>query len=214
MNSAVRATAARYRRWPNLYYYAQGKLRLDPAYPFVAAALHGSDRPLLDIGCGMGLLAAWLRAHGHRGPIRGLDVDAEKVAVANDILAGEAAEFTAGDARHLPPHQGDVVVLDVLHYFPDSDQADLLRGIAAAVAPGGTAWIRVTLADRSWRYAVTRMEEWFVQASGWIPTSGWNFPTADEVAGPLTTAGLAVDARPMWGLTPFNSYLFTARRSA
>jgi 2-polyprenyl-3-methyl-5-hydroxy-6-metoxy-1,4-benzoquinol methylase len=211
MNSAIRATAARYRRWPNLYYYALGKLWLDPAYPFVAEALRGSSRPLLDIGCGMGLLAVWLRQHGHSGRITGMDVDAAKVAIANAVLTD--AHFVAGDARDLPAHQGDVVMLDVLHYFSDADQTTLLRNIAAAVGPGGGLWIRVTLADRSLRYRLTQFEEWFVHASGWIPTSGWNFPTANEVADPLRAEGLTVSARPMWGVTPFNSYLFTARRA-
>jgi hypothetical protein len=74
--------------------------------------------------------------------------------------------------------------------------------------------IRVTLNDKSWRFAATRLEEWFVHASGWIPTSGWNFPTRDEVFRAFAAAGLSGEVRPMWGITPFNSYLFTFRRPA
>lgn len=214
MKSALRATASRYRQWPNLYYYAQGKLALDPAYPVAARELASSPRPLLDIGCGMGLLAAWLRAHGHRAPISGMDVDDKKVRIAQDLLGAEQATFHTGDALDFAPHSGDVVMLDVLHYFDDNQQQRLLEKIAASLAPGGVALIRVTLNDKSWRFTATKLEEWFVHASGWIPTSGWNFPTRDEVGRPFLAAGFSEDARPMWGITPFNSYLFTFRRPA
>lgn len=212
MSSALRATALRYRRWPNLYYYAQGKLALDPAYPAVARELAASPHPLLDLGCGMGLLAAWLRAHGHRAPIRGLDVDGEKIRIAQDLLGAEEASFQAGDALDFGSHSGDVVMLDVLHYFDDARQQRLLEKIADSVAPGGTALIRVTLNDKSWRFTATKLEEWFVHACGWIPTTGWNFPFREEVGRAFRAGGLAEEVRPMWGCTPFNSYLFTFRR--
>jgi 2-polyprenyl-3-methyl-5-hydroxy-6-metoxy-1,4-benzoquinol methylase len=212
MSSVLRVTAQRYRQWPNLYYYAQGKLALDPAYPVVAKELASSPRPLLDIGCGMGLLAAWLRAHGHRAAITGLDVDGEKIRIAQNLLGSENASFHTGDALDFAPHAGDVVMLDVLHYFDDAQQQRLLEKIAASVAPGGVAMIRVTLNDKSWRFTVTKLEEWFVHASGWIPTTGWNFPTRDEIGGAFRAAGLTEESRPMWGITPFNSYLFTFRR--
>ncbi len=212
MKPAARATVTRYKPWPNLYYYAIGKLALDPAYPAVARELAASPRPLLDIGCGMGLLAAWLRAHGHRAPITGMDVDAGKIHLARQLLGAENAIFHAGDALDFAPHSGDVVMLDVLHYFTDGGQQRLLQKIAGSLAPDGVALIRVTLNDKSWRFTATKMEEWFVHASGWIPTSGWNFPTRDEVGRPFRAAGFIEDARPMWGITPFNSHLFTFRR--
>ena len=102
MNSPLREASARYRQWPNLYYYAIGKIALDPAYPAVASILRGSQRPLLDLGCGMGLLAAYLRANGHRAPILGLDVDQRKIDVAQQVLGGTRQEFHAGDAMNFP----------------------------------------------------------------------------------------------------------------
>jgi SAM-dependent methyltransferase len=206
------ATARRYRLWPSLYCYSLGKLALDPAYHVVARELSASPRPLLDIGCGMGLLAAWLRAHGHTAPITGMDVDAEKIRLAQQLLGAEDAAFHAADALGFGPHTGDVVMLDVLHYFTDDDQQRLLQKIADSLAPDGVALIRVTLNEKSWRFTATKLEEWFVRASGWIPISGWNFPTREEVGRPFRAAGFIEDARPMWGITPFNSYLFTFRR--
>lgn len=204
----------RFKPWPYFFCYGFCKLSSDPAYPVVAEYLKNSPRPLLDIGCGMGLLAAYLRALGHASPIQGLDTDEEKITLANQAFAKDPCptKFHAGDARFLPDFSGDVVVLDVLHYFDDAAQKQLLEDIAARVAVNGVALIRAGLQDHSWRYHITRVEEWFVKASRWIPVSGWNFPTADEVRAPFERAGFTVTIRPMWGMTPFNSYLFECRR--
>lgn len=213
-SQARRAAAQRYRKWPNFYYYAQGKIALDPAYPAVADALAGSARPLLDIGCGMGLLTAYLRGRGHRAAVAGLDVDGEKIALAAQVLSGEGASFRTGDARELPPHEGDVVMLDVLHYFDDAEQKRLLENVAHRVAPGGAALIRIALEENNWRCTLTRWEEELIKWAKWIPVQGRNFPTRDEVMAPFLEQGFTADCRPMWGLTPFNSYFFAFRRPA
>ena len=212
MNSPLREAAGRYRQWPNLYCYAIGKIALDPAYPAVASILQGSQRPLLDLGCGMGLLAAYLRANGYRAPILGLDVDQRKIEIARQVLGETGEEFHARDAMNFQDHSGDIVMLDVLHYFSDEDQRRLLKKVAASIAPRGVALIRLALNERNWRFAATKFEEWFVHFSRWIPKCGWNFPTREEVLSPFSEEGLVSDIRPMWGLTPFNSHLFAFRR--
>jgi 2-polyprenyl-3-methyl-5-hydroxy-6-metoxy-1,4-benzoquinol methylase len=185
---------------------------MDPAYPAVSGILRDSHRPLLDIGCGMGLLASWLRANGHQAPITALDVDAKKIALAQKVLGTDNARFRTGDALGFEDHSGDVVVLDVLHYFSDEQQCRLLEKIARSVSPGGVALIRVTLREPTWRFALTQMEESFIKFVRWIPTAGQNFPVRATVESAFPTEQFAVDMRPMWGRTPFNSYLFTFRR--
>jgi len=207
-----RRTAERFRAWPNLYWYARGKLWLDPAFPAVARALRASRLPLLDLGCGVGLLAAFLREAGHAAPVTGIELDASKVSVARAVLPRDT--FVAGDASAMPEHLGDVVMLDVIHYFDDDAQQRLLAAIAARVAPGGAAYIRLTLNEPNWRFFLTQCEEWFVSASRWIPTSGWNFPRREEVERAFHAAGMTVETRPMWGATPFNSWMFVCRRAA
>ncbi len=214
MSPLLRQAAGHYKRWPRLYYYAMGKIALDPAYPAVAKALANSTLPLLDLGCGMGLLAAYLRASGHRAPIVGWDVDETKIEIAKTVLPGSRESFRAGDAIDFSEHCGDVVMLDVLHYFSDGDQQRLLRKIAASIAPQGVALIRLALNEPNWRFAATKAEEWFVHFTRWIPVQGGNFPTRDEVSLPFGQEGLEVEVRPMWGWTPFNSYLFTIRRKS
>lgn len=208
----ILTTARRYASEPYFFCYAIGKLSLDPAYPFVRKELKNSPRPLLDIGCGMGLLAAYLRTAGHRPRITGLDIDDTKVQLAQSLLGPDNASFATADALDMPEHSGDIVVLDVLHYFNDEDQQALLEKIAERLAPGGTAFIRVTLKENTWRFRFTKAEEWFVHAVRWIPVMGSNFPTREKVLAPFQRLGIEGHVQPMWGYTPFNSYLFTFRR--
>ena len=101
MSSLVRQAAGLYKRWPRLYYYAIGKITLDPAYPAVAKALGKSTLPLLDLGCGMGLLAAYLRASGHCAPLVGWDLDEEKIEIAKAVLSGSQGELSRRECDQL-----------------------------------------------------------------------------------------------------------------
>ena len=67
-------------RFPSrfLRIYVRGKMSSDPLYSAVYERLRDRDEPILDVGCGAGLLALYLREHGHRAPIRGIDHDADQ----------------------------------------------------------------------------------------------------------------------------------------
>jgi alpha-methylacyl-CoA racemase len=53
------------------YFYTLSKLRSDPLYPGVLDALRGTTAPVLDLGCGLGLLLHALRLGGLWGGERG-----------------------------------------------------------------------------------------------------------------------------------------------
>ena len=92
------------------YYYARSKLATDPVYGGVLQALDGCDAPLLDLGCGIGLLAHYLRAAGRSMPYVGVDVDAGKIAVAERGLRNQPLE----DVRFAVRDVGrDVIETDV-----------------------------------------------------------------------------------------------------
>lgn len=210
----ARCTAAsRFHSRGHYYYYARAKLALDPAYPAMARQLRGSRLPILDVGCGIGLLAAYLRAHGEVMPIRAFDIDCKKIGWAKDHLRLPDVELFLGDAANLPQHSGDVVILDILHYFSPASLRLFLDEVAARVAPGGQALIRCGIRAGNWRYVLTLAEEWMVNLSGWIPKCGWHFPTQSQVLEPFLEKGFTARVRPMWGRTPFNSYLFEFVRS-
>lgn len=199
------------------YYYSRGKLGSDPLYPGVLTALDGSCRsPLLDIGCGLGLLAHVLRQHGDAQAYHGIDVDADKIARAQRA-AGRAglplARFSCVDASAaLPAHQGNVALLDVLQYLPAGAQQQLLMAAAARVAPGARLVIRTTLADNSGRDRTTRITDMLAHLVGWMGTRPRHYPDAASVRAPLLQAGLQLQMTPLYGNTPFNNWLIVATR--
>lgn len=209
----LRHIARRYGgRW--LQGYAHGKLRSDPAYAAVAAAIAARPAPVLDVGCGIGLLAQYLPACGCRVPYLGVDIDERKIRSARLALPDlPDSRFECRGCESLAPWQGHVVMLDVLHYLEAAVQSELLIAAAARVAPGAALIIRTVLSDRSWRFAATRIEEFIIRHSRWIPGGARHYPSRDGLRAALAGSGLDVRITPLYGRTPFNSYLVMARRA-
>lgn len=212
-NRDIAARVARRYRRPWHRDYVRAKLRHDPVYATLGDLLAGDERPLLDVGCGLGLLGLYLREARRGGAYRGIDFDEGKIAVGREAAAGEAGmSFEPGDARGLPAFAGHVALIDVLHYLPAAAQHDLLRAAAARVAPGALLFVRSVLRERGWRFRLTVAEEFFIHAIGWMRSPARHYPLRAEIEAPLRAAGLEVDTRPLWGSTPFNSFAILARR--
>jgi SAM-dependent methyltransferase len=210
-----RLIAARFRdRWE--HNYVRGKLRIDPLYRGALRVFAGNPLPLLDIGCGMGLLGMYLAEHGQQRDYLGLDNDPRKIASARAIAAEHYPHmrFVEGDAGALPDFSGNVAILDALHYMPFDLQQRVLDGAASRVAPGGILLVRNCLRDRSWRYWMTVIEEKFLHWSRWMHIGAQHFPSREEIVEPLATHGLVAEVTPLWGHTPYNSHMIVARRPA
>jgi SAM-dependent methyltransferase len=210
---AIERIVARYRRWRHRR-YVRGKLKWDPLFDAVAPIFAGSTRPLLDIGCGLGLLGQYLRETGFRAPYVGVDPDDAKIDEARAAATAGALDiaFDAGSTASLPAFSGDVALIDVLHYLPADLQRQALTEAALRVAPGSVLVIRNVLADSSWRFRVTVVEERVAAALGWMRFATGHFPRREDIEAPLHLLGFAVRVEPLWGRTPFNSYLILARR--
>lgn len=196
--------------------YVASKLRTDPLYTALTENLRGSDLPLLDLGCGLGLLAFFLRAEGIDVPIHGLDYDPRKINSARRAAVSsnlQGLEFSHHDARTgLPEHQGNVSILDILQFFTPDEQEALLKLAASRVAPGGKLVIRSGLRDTSWRFKVTVLGDLLAKATFWMKAAPTHYPVADDfktILGPYGT----VEVSPLWGKTPFNNHLIVLTRS-
>ena len=75
-----RAIAASFLPDQYRYWYSLSKLAMDPLYEAVPGAF--GDEPVLDLGCGIGLLLHCLRAGGRQLPYVGVDTDALKIEAA------------------------------------------------------------------------------------------------------------------------------------
>lgn len=195
--------------------YVRSKLASDPVYAATAAIVGGSDLPLLDIGCGIGLLGQYLNAQGHSLPYLGLDHDERKIKAGRRAVQhaglGAVMALHHADVAELPSVQGHVALLDVLHYLSAAQQLTLLQAAARHLAPQGCLIIRNVLREPNWRFHATGLEEFFLRTSGWIPGGVQHYPTASELRTPLENAELDVRFESLRGRTPFNSYLIVAR---
>ena len=211
--AAIERIVARYRHWRHRR-YVRGKLRWDPLFGAIVPLFAGSTRPLLDVGCGLGLLGQSLREAGTHAPYLGVDPDGAKIEEARAAAMAGALDldFATLDASSLPPFSGDVALIDVLHYLPAALQQEALANAASRVAPGGMLVIRNVLRDGSWRYRMTVAEERFAAALGWMRFATGHFPRREDIEAPLAARGFDVHVEPLWGRTPFNSYLVVARR--
>lgn len=200
------------KRWDRCY--AMTKLRLDPVYAAVTKELAGSALPVLDIGCGIGLLAFYLRECGIMTDVTGFDYDPRKIASAQGmtIRGGYTGMgFKTGDARsELPDFSGHVVILDILQFFTREEQVALLHAAASRVAAGGKIIIRSCLRDASLRHRITVMGDWLAKLTFWMKAAPVCCPERELFESVLGTAGLRVKISPLWGGTPFNNHLIVA----
>ena len=191
--------------------YVKSKLARDPMYEAVLSVVRDSEEPLLDVGCGVGVLEMFLRGHGATMPIVALDADAKKIAVARRV-APDGVTFDVGNALALPPFRGTVIILDMLHYLThDEQQAILLQALDRS---SGLVIVRDAVRDRTMRYRLTVAEETFARAVGWLRVPRLNFPSVEQIVAPFHARGFEVSVAPMWGRTPLNNYLFVFRRAS
>ena len=182
---------------------------LDAPLPFAGLRL-------LDIGCGLGILAMYLRERGWGNPVTGIDYDGSKIEAGKKMLAqGGYQEITLaqGDARTgLPEHKGDVTILDIMQFFDGDEQRELLKSAAARVAPGGKLIIRSGLLEKNTRFFTTWVGDIFARCTFWMRAAPIHYPTGGFFRETLEAEGFSVELRPFWGKTPFNNYLIVAKR--
>ena len=211
-SASTRAIASRFASFGHRT-YIRIKLRFDHIYRATDDILAGSELPLLDVGCGIALLGHYLLGSKRRLAYTGIDCDLTKlnasVAAASDL---RGFEVIAGDATELPDFSGNVALLDVLHYLSRADQVRVLQQCAARVAADGVMVIRNVLREAHWRFYATVCEEMLLHASGWMPRGARHYPSLADIVQPLQAAGMTVAIRPLWGATPYNSYLMVASR--
>ena len=195
--------------------YVAAKLRTDPLYDALEQHLRASTLPLLDLGCGLGLLAFSLRTAGTTVPVHGLDYDSRKIesALQAASLSGYGGlDFSHHDARQgLPEHCGNVSILDILQFFTPEEQTALLQQAASRVAAGGKLIIRSGLRDTSVRFKVTVLGDLVAKATFWMKAAPTHYPTSNDFHRLLTPYG-RVEITPLWGKTPFNNYLIVLTR--
>jgi uncharacterized protein len=181
---------ARY-RWLEPYprMFARFKLALDPLFVRLDELVGPAGR-VLDVGCGLGVPAAFLLACRPGLRLTGLEPDPERARVAG-LVVGERGEVVCGAAPALPaaPEPFDaVLLLDMLHHLTEGDLDETLAGVRARLAPGGRVVLRTTVPGHG-RFAWERALEVLRLR---LRRRRFRFRSAAEVQAALARAGLRV----------------------
>jgi SAM-dependent methyltransferase len=168
------------------------KHRLTRYHDFFLEGVRPGER-VLDVGCGVGALAADL-ARVKDARVTGVDLDVSAVAEARRLHRDPRLTFLEADARSLPAGRFDVVILsNVLEHL--DDRVDFLREVVERVAPQRLL-IRVPFFERDWR--VPLKQELGVDFR-LDPTHRLEY-SLERLEAEVTAAGLNVQARQVrWG---------------
>jgi len=168
--------------------------------------------PVLDIGCGFGLFSLYYAATGPARFVRGIDLNARRIAMARRAAARLSIENVAyeeGDARTF---KGDSEVaaaymLDIVHHIAPETVPPLLRRLHACLAPGGV----LVLKDVDTRPAPKR---WFTWALDKLmaPMTPVRYWSGDELAAALRGAGFEVRRHAMLDFLPYPHVIYIATR--
>jgi SAM-dependent methyltransferase len=164
----IGAASAYYRRAGRFaVHFARSKLKHDPAYrTILGRGLLAGHAHVLDLGCGQGLLGAWLLAarayHAaggrsvwpHEWPAppllrsyRGVDINRQEVRRARQAFAfepGIPVQIEHADICEVEYTSADaIVILDVLHYLDHAAQERVLQRVRGALAPDGLLLLRI-----------------------------------------------------------------------
>jgi len=213
--SLPRTIAEHYRPHRHHYWYARIKLATDPLYAGVIDALRDSREPLLDLGCGIGLLAHWLRASGFAADYHGVDNDAAKLEAAVESTRHaqlDRVSFTHVDlASGFPEHEGSVTLLDVLQFVPPAEHARLIDAAIDSLTIDSVLVIRSGLQRPGWRLRLTRAVDRFSRWWGWMNAGPQRYPQRADLEAAFEARGVEAEFEPLRGRTPFENWLIVVR---
>jgi SAM-dependent methyltransferase len=212
-------------------HFARGKLSGDPVFrEILQRGLIAADSHVVDIGCGQGLLSAWLLAAGDMASdadwpknwgqaprnvtVKGIELMPADVERANTALKAHANRFTfeVGDMCSTAFGKAQTVaILDVLHYVPYAAQEDVLARVRDALAPQGLLILRIGDAGGGWGFRVSNWVDSVVFFMRGHKSSRLYCRTLAEWIGVLQKIGFQVETKPMSEGTPFANVLMLAR---
>jgi cyclopropane fatty-acyl-phospholipid synthase-like methyltransferase len=181
---------------------------------------------ILDLGCGQGLLSAWLKAallcyESGSWPqgwppapkprsTRGIELMTRDVERARAAL-GYDCEIAQGDIRSAEFGTTDaVVILDVLHYIGQEEQLQVLKRVRAALPARGLLLLRVGDAAGGLRFRYSQWVDKLVMLCRGHATMATHCRSVDQWRKLLRECGFEVQATPMSQGTRFANVLLIA----
>ena len=174
---------------------------------------------VLEIGCGHGLVSAYLAVACPEREVLGVDIDERKLSIARAAAArldgqGASLQFASSDGGAVPAGPWDaIVIVDVLYLLDADHELALLDACVAELAPTGSLVIKETDVVPRLKHTIARLQEIFATRVFRI-TAGESlaFTPIGELADHLGDQGLSVTVRRVDSGYPHPHSLLVARR--
>ncbi len=212
------------------WHFARGKLSGDPVFKeILQRGLIAPNTHVIDIGCGQGLLSAWLLAADTAAtnknwpldwatPPKGVTVNGIEL-MPNDVERAKKAlkalpdrfTFETGDMCNTAFDKAQtVVILDVLHYVPFEAQEDVLLRVKEALSPKGLLILRIGDANAGLGFKISNWVDNIVFLCRGHKLSRLYCRSLPDWLTLLNKMGFQVEAKPMSEGTPFSNVLLLA----
>ena len=198
--------------------HVRGRFRTCPV-ALVDAEVPRAGR-VLEVGCGHGLVSAYLALSSRDRSVTGVDIDARKIAVASHAQSHAAPdsvhlEFHHVAAGELPRGPWDaIVIVDVLYLLDRPAERALLDECVTRLASGGVLVVKETDISPRWKHWVAKAQEVLSTKVLRITAgSSLSFTPIAEIADHLRTRGLDVTTRRVDKGYVYPHALIVARRS-
>jgi len=143
--------------------HVRGRFRTCPVALIDAEVPRGGR--VLEVGCGHGLITAYLALSSRDREVTGVDIDARKIAVASHAQSHvdpQAAhlEFHLATSGDVPEGPWDaIVIVDVLYLLDRTAEFALLDACVERLAPGGVLVVKETDVAPRWKHWVAGAQE-------------------------------------------------------
>lgn len=212
------------------WHFARGKLSGDPVFKeILQRGLIAPNTHVIDIGCGQGLLSAWLLAAETTAStknwpaewasppkavtVKGIELMPNDVERARKALKHVQDRFTfeTGDMCTAAFEKAQtVVILDVLHYVPFAAQEDVLVRVKDALTPKGLLILRIGDANAGMGFKISNWVDNIVFLCRGHKLSRLYCRSLSDWLVLLNKLGFHVESKPMSQGTPFSNVLLVA----
>lgn len=204
-------TSKAYGRPSWLRQYVRFRLGWDPIFPLARREIVLRQQPVVDIGCGLGLLGISMRAAGLPYRYRGIDLVPWKVNKARDVVRHYGFEdigFDVADAlaTQIPPG-ATVFMVDVIQQLDSTSQTAMLGRLADAAEAGSLVILRTALSGHGLRSFASLLKELRISIKTGTRKGVVNFPTREQLEQFFAARRLKLTIGPFWGRTPFATHL-------